>query len=183
MQATSDDPRGAPPAAILYSSAVLPIGRVWMARTDRGVISVRLRSSTGGAFLSGLREMLRGRQIAPRRDDASLEEVRRQLGQYFEGTRREFSLPVDLHLLTAFQRRVLEATAQIPFGKVVPYGAIAGAIGKPGASRAVGNALGSNPVPILIPCHRVVASGGRIGGFTGGLGLKRKLLEVEGVVL
>ena len=161
----------------------MPIGRVWMARTSKGIVRVCLRSRTRNAFLSSVQDLLRGAEFAPRRDDAVLEEAERQLRQYFLGTRQEFSLPVDLFALTPFQRRVLEATAQVPFGKVVPYGAIAGAIGRPAACRAVGNALGSNPVPILIPCHRVVASGGRIGGFTGGLGLKRKLLEVEGVVL
>ena len=182
MQSTSRDARDTP-AVIFYSSAVLPIGRVWMAKTARGVVRVCLRSRSRSVFLSGVRDLLRGAEIEPRPDDAALALVERQLRQYFHGTRQEFSLPVDLRALTHFQRRVLEATAQVPFGKVVPYGVIAGAIGSPAASRAVGNALGSNPVPILIPCHRIVASGGRIGGFTGGLRLKRKLLEVEGVVL
>ena len=75
------------------------------------------------------------------------------------------------------------ATARLPYGDVVSYGTIAAAVGQPGASRAVGNALGGNPVPILIPCHRVIASGGRIGGFTGGLRAKRRLLSVEGISL
>jgi len=183
MHATSRDSRSTLPAAVVYSSTVLPIGRVWMARTARVVVRICLRSRTRNAFVSSVRGLLRGAEFAPRSDDSVLEEVERQLRQYFHGTRQEFSLPVDLFALTPFQRRVLEATAQIPFGKVVPYGAIAGAIGSPAACRAVGNALGSNPVPILIPCHRIVATGGRIGGFTGGLRLKRKLLEVEGVVL
>ena len=90
---------------------------------------------------------------------------------------------MDLHVLTPFQRDVLRATAWVPFGRVASYGAIAAAIGRPGASRAVGNALGSNPVPILIPCHRIIASDGTVGGFTGGTGLKRKLLGLEGISL
>jgi methylated-DNA-[protein]-cysteine S-methyltransferase len=91
-----------------------------------------------------------------------------------------FRTPLDLRSLTPFQQSVLQETRKIPYGSVITYGDIAGKIGNPGAFRAVGTALGCNPIPILIPCHRVVASGGKIGGFTGGLALKEKLLLIEG---
>src|SRR5690606_37550960 len=96
------------------------------------------------------------------------------------GERREFDLPVDLPGLSPFSRQVLQATAAIPFGRLVTYREIAKEIGQPGATRAVGNGLGRNPVPIVIPCHRVVRSGGAIGGYGGGLAIKWRLLEIEG---
>ena len=108
--------------------------------------------------------------------------------EYLEGKRRAFTLPVDLSLITRpFQRSVLMETSSIPYGQVKTYRDIARAIGKPGAARAVGNALGRNPIAIVIPCHRVISSGGGLGGFMrnaiGGEELKRRLLELEGVLV
>ena len=106
-----------------------------------------------------------------------------QLKLYFAGERVRFDdLPLDLRGCTEFERRVYKATRSIPFGKVASYGQIAKAIGQPGAARAVGQALGNNPVAIMIPCHRVIASDGSLGGFTGGLHWKKKLLRHEGVL-
>lgn len=106
-----------------------------------------------------------------------------ELRAFFRGERRDLrEIPVDLSDSTDFERRVYEATRQIPFGKVATYGQIAKAIGKPNAQRAVGQALGKNPVALVIPCHRVIASDGGLGGFTGGLHWKRKLLRYEGVL-
>ena len=96
--------------------------------------------------------------------------------------RARFDLRLDLSELTPFHRRVLLAAAEVPAGKVVSYGEIARRIGRPAGSRAVGQALGRNPVPIVIPCHRVVAAGGQLGGYTGGLDIKRKLLRLEGAL-
>ena len=104
-----------------------------------------------------------------------------QLAAYFAGTLREFTLPVDLAAASDFTRRVLEATARIPYGETRTYGEIAAAIGMPGATQAVGNALGANPVPIVVPCHRVVRADGSMGWFTGGAHIKRALLDLEGV--
>ena len=104
-----------------------------------------------------------------------------QLGEYFSGARDRFDLEVDLHGLTAFTRNVLEATSRVPYGAVTSYGRIAGEIGKARASRAVGNALGRNPIPIVIPCHRVVLSNGDLGWYTGGSEIKRSLLDIEGI--
>lgn len=106
-----------------------------------------------------------------------------ELRAFFRGERRDLrEIPVDLSDSTDFERRVYKATRQIPFGKVATYGQIAKAIGKPNAQRAVGQALGKNPVALVIPCHRVIASDGGLGGFTGGLHWKRKLLRYEGVL-
>jgi methylated-DNA-[protein]-cysteine S-methyltransferase len=113
-------------------------------------------------------------------DSSLLDPVRRQLDEYFAGARREFDLPLDWTLVRGFARAVLEATSRIPYGETRPYGQIAAEAGSPRAFRATGNALGSNPIAIVIPCHRVVASGGRIGGYGGGLDRKRLLLGLEG---
>ena len=112
---------------------------------------------------------------APRR----LDEVRRELEEYFGGTRRTFDLPLDWQLLKGFGRRVLQATARIPYGSVSTYKGVATGAGSPNAFRAAGNALGSNPMPIVLPCHRVLHSGGGLGGYTGGLDRKRTLLAIE----
>lgn len=104
----------------------------------------------------------------------------RQLGEYFEGERTEFDLPLVLGG-TTFQRTVWRELGEIPYGKTISYGELAEAVGRPTAYRAVGQANGRNPIPIVLACHRVVASGGGIGGYGGGLGLKRKLLALEGV--
>lgn len=102
-----------------------------------------------------------------------------QLGQYLAGRRRAFTVPLDLSGEPRFRRRVLEALVRIPYGTVVTYGALADRIGRPGAARAVGGACGANPLPIVVPCHRVVAAGGGLGGYGPGLALKRWLLDLE----
>lgn len=105
------------------------------------------------------------------------------LARYLRGESTDFAkIPLDLDHATPFERRVYEATKRIPFGKVATYGQIARAIGEPNASRAVGQALGKNPIAIVIPCHRVVASDGKLGGFSAGLSYKRRLLRLEGVL-
>jgi methylated-DNA-[protein]-cysteine S-methyltransferase len=108
-------------------------------------------------------------------------EIVNQLVAYFSGSLREFTIPVDLSQTSDFTRRVLEATASMPYGETVSYGEIARMIGMPGATQAVGNALGANPVPIVIPCHRVIRSDGSMGWFTGGPHIKRALLRLEGI--
>jgi methylated-DNA-[protein]-cysteine S-methyltransferase len=110
---------------------------------------------------------------------ARLDEPRRELDEYFTGRRQAFDLALDLRLLSDFTRRVLGATAAIPYGEVSTYREVAAAAGSPRGSRAAGNALGSNPLPIVLPCHRVLHSSGGLGGYTGGLGRKRVLLAIE----
>jgi len=118
------------------------------------------------------------------RDEAELEDVKRTLTNYFKSEHVEFSFPLDLKLEghTDFQRDVWEATAEIPYGQLRSYGWIADHISRPGAARAVGQALGANPLPIIIPCHRVVRSDGSLGGFSGGLHWKERLIELEHAV-
>lgn len=107
----------------------------------------------------------------------------RQLEEYFAGVRRVFELPLDWSLVSGFNRQVLrELAAGVPYGSVVGYGDLAGRVGQPGAAQAVGMAMGANPLPVVVPCHRVVESDGGIGGFGGGLETKRKLLALEGVL-
>jgi methylated-DNA-[protein]-cysteine S-methyltransferase len=168
----------APRPAAFWTSLATPIGRVLVAATDRGLVRVSFRRSEA----SFVAEIARGLGLAPVRAPEKTAEAVSQLRAYFAGTRRRFELPVDLDRLSPFHRRVLQATARVPAGRLVSYGEIARRIGRPGGSRAVGQALGRNPLPIVIPCHRVVASGGRIGGYTGGLDVKRKLLRLEGTL-
>lgn len=175
--------RAGPPLEIGYASVMTPLGPIWMAGSTEGIVKISLSGRSERSFLSSLAALLGHLDARARPDGAGLKILGRQLLQYFQGERREFTLPVDLLTLTPFQHRVLEETSRVPFGRVVPYGEIARSMRVPGAARAVGNALGRNPVPILIPCHRVVASDGTIGGFTGGTRLKRKLLAVEGLHL
>ncbi|CAM5506751.1 methylated-DNA--[protein]-cysteine S-methyltransferase [Streptomyces coeruleorubidus] len=112
-----------------------------------------------------------------------LTEAIRQVEAYFAGERRDFDLPLDWSLISGFNREVLrELASGVPYGTVVGYGDLAGRVGQPGAAQAVGMAMGANPLPVVVPCHRVVESGGGIGGFGGGLETKRKLLALEGVL-
>lgn len=111
-----------------------------------------------------------------------LEEVRSELDEYFAGDRRRFELPIDWRLTKGFVNRVLRETAEIPFGETRSYGEMAESVGSPRAFRAAGSALGANPIPIVVPCHRVLRAGGALGGYGGGLDVKRRLLELEGVI-
>ncbi len=153
-----------------------PFGEVFLARTERGLCRVSFRKTE-----RTLMEELEQRALLPELALSKLERERKQLSEYFGGKRRRFDLPIDLRWGTAFQREVLEAALRIPFGACECYGDVARRIGRPKAPRAVGNALGSNPVAIVIPCHRVVASGGRLGGYTGGVDIKETLMGIEGI--
>jgi methylated-DNA-[protein]-cysteine S-methyltransferase len=130
------------------------------------------------ATTAGLREIRFGASPAVRRDDGTLRQVARQLDEYFRGERRRFDLPLDLRG-TPFQVEVWQALAEIPFGTTSSYGDHARRLGRPRATRAVGAANGSNPLPIVLPCHRLVGSDGSLTGYGGGLDAKRWLLEFE----
>jgi methylated-DNA-[protein]-cysteine S-methyltransferase len=122
-------------------------------------------------------------EISPRvlESPRATDEVRRELEEYFDGSRRAFAVRVDLSGVHGFSRKVLQQTARIPFGSVITYRDVATRAGSPRAVRAAGNALGANPVPIVVPCHRVVRTGGGLGGYTGGVERKEALLALEGV--
>jgi methylated-DNA-[protein]-cysteine S-methyltransferase len=160
----------------VYHCAIrTPIGRVLVAATEAGLVRVSFRQSEA-SFVADLRRL--GTDVV--RSPARTADIVHQLRAYFAGERRTFDMRVDLSGLTPFHRSVLDAAATVPAGEVVSYGEIARRIGRPGGSRAVGQALHRNPVPIVIPCHRVIAAGGKIGGYGGGLAIKRKLLRLEG---
>jgi methylated-DNA-[protein]-cysteine S-methyltransferase len=154
-----------------------PLGPLYIAASAQGLCNVDFGVSRAD-FLNRLDPLARIEQ-----DPAALALVAAQLRAYFAGDRCRFDLPLDLGRTTPFQRSVLQTARRIPPGTVWTYGQVARAIGKPKASRAVGQALGRNPIPIVIPCHRVVASDGGLGGYSGGgLESKRLLLRLEGVL-
>jgi methylated-DNA-[protein]-cysteine S-methyltransferase len=163
---------------VAYATLDSPLGALLLAGTPRGLVRIAYLDHAGGeaAVLEELATKLSPRVLAwaPR-----LDEPRRELDQYFAGRRREFALALDWALARGFARRVLEATAQIPYGAVSSYKEVAAAAGSPRGFRAAGNALGANPLPIVVPCHRVLHAGGGLGGYTGGLERKRTLLAVE----
>jgi methylated-DNA-[protein]-cysteine S-methyltransferase len=163
---------------VAYAVEDSPVGRLLLAVTPRGVVKI---SYVDYFPLDGTLEELAAR-LSPRvlEDPAALDEPRRQLDEYFERRRREFELPLDWTLVGPFGREVLGRTARIPYGEVETYGAVANDIGHPRAARATGNALGANPLPIVVPCHRVVRAGGVIGHYAGGRERKVQLLELEG---
>lgn len=155
-----------------------PLGPLYVAATARGLCSVDF-GVDANVFMSALDPLARIEQ-----NPAALATVTRQLGEYFAGDRFRFDLALDLHRLTPFQQSVLQVTRGIAAGTVWTYRQVAEAIGRPTASRPVGQALGRNPVPIVIPCHRVIASDGSLGGYSAGAGLdgKRLLLRLEGAL-
>jgi methylated-DNA-[protein]-cysteine S-methyltransferase len=165
---------------VAYATAETPVGELLLASTPRGLVRV---AYVDWFPADGVLEEL-ARRVSPRVLEAPsrLDEVRRELDEYFEGTRRRFELRLDRALLGPFARRVLGRTARIPYGQVSTYARVAAAAGSPRASRAAGNALARNPIPIVIPCHRVLRSGGAMGGYAGGLDRKARLLELEGAL-
>jgi methylated-DNA-[protein]-cysteine S-methyltransferase len=163
---------------VAYATLDSPLGPLLVATTPRGLIRIAYVDHTDeGAVLEQLATHVSPRVLAAPR---KLDEPRRELEEYFAGARRSFELPVDWALTRGFARRVLQATSQIPYGATATYKQMAAQAGSPRASRAAGNALGSNPIPIVVPCHRILHSGGGLGGYTGGLEKKRVLLGVEG---
>jgi methylated-DNA-[protein]-cysteine S-methyltransferase len=158
-----------------WASTDSPLGPLVLVATGEGLVMLSYRSAEETVEEVARRISPRVLQ-APRRLDG----VRRELDEYFAGERRRFDVAVDHSLLGPFARKVLRRTARIPYGEVSTYAAMAAAAGSPRASRAAGNALASNPIPIVIPCHRVLRSGGGMGGYTGGLERKAQLLELEG---
>jgi methylated-DNA-[protein]-cysteine S-methyltransferase len=166
-------------ADVLYGEIDSPFGALHAARTQRGLVRLAFPEESPEAMLE-----LLARRISPRivEDQPGLDPIRRELDDYFSGRRREFDLALDWSLIGPFGRRVLGVTSEIPYGGSLSYAEVAAEAGSPRGSRAAGNALGSNPIPIVIPCHRVLRSGGALGGYGGGLDRKRWLLELEGAL-
>ena len=126
---------------------------------------------------------LHARGFRPMQNWQAVADVAAQLSEYFRGERNRFEVPLDFSGITPFTRAVLDATADVPFGRLSTYRQVAEQIGQPKATRAVGNALGRNPIPIVVPCHRIVRSDSSLGGYTGGIQIKEHLLSLEGVLL
>ena len=166
---------------VAYAAVDSPLGRLTVAATPRGLVRVSYDE------LRGSEETLEdlARRVSPRvlEAPARLDPIRRELDEYFDGRRTAFDLPIDWVLTAGFAREVLRATARIGYGQVSSYARVAAEAGSPRATRAAGNALGSNPVPVVVPCHRVLRTGGGLGGYTGGLERKEFLLRLEGALL
>jgi methylated-DNA-[protein]-cysteine S-methyltransferase len=165
---------------VAYATVDTPLGTGLVAATPKGLVRVALPNEEVENVLARL-----ARDVSPRvlEFPGRLDEARRELDEYFEGRRSRFELPLDWRLShPGFYRRVLRAIARVPFGDVITYAEAAQRAGNPRAFRAAGTALGSNPIPIVVPCHRVIRAGGEIGNYGGGPEMKRFLLELEGAV-
>lgn len=162
---------------VALGSVDTPAGKLLVAVTARGLARVAFPSESVEAIVAELSTKISPRILESAR---ATDEVRRELEQYFDGKRTSFDLPIDWRLSHGFARKTLHAITKVPFGTVTTYGDLAKRLGSPRAARAVGNALGSNPIPIVVPCHRVVRAGGDLGGYGGGVGRKRLLLSLEG---
>jgi methylated-DNA-[protein]-cysteine S-methyltransferase len=183
-----------PAVVAVHAVYAAPWGPVHLAASERGLAAVSLRQPEA-AFLADVGRRLGGRIVGMDADDApeawraTLRRTVDELDEYFAGRRTAFDLPVDLAGMSAWDRAVLGGAASLRFGEVTSYGRLARMIGKPGAARAVGGALGRNPVPIVVPCHRILAGDGTLGGYGGGwtgarddmLAIKEGLLAREGV--
>jgi methylated-DNA-[protein]-cysteine S-methyltransferase len=163
---------------VAYDFAETPVGTLLVAATERGVCRIsydpepeRVAETLAQKF--GLRVLRATKPVDP---------VRRQLDEYFEGARTEFDLAIDLRVTGEFNREVLKRLAGVPYGQVTTYGALAAEAHRPKAARAVGVVMNRNPLPIVLPCHRVVGANGSLVGYAGGLDRKQQLLKLEGAL-
>ena len=167
-------------ASAAYARMDSPVGPIWVATTRAGICAVGLGAGQPDTFFAWLARHLDPEP--PGEDPAALSLALAQLREYFSRIRREFDLSLDVRG-TVFQRAVWAEVACIPYRATTTYGEIAQRIGRSGAARAVGAAVGANPLPILIPCHRVIGAGGSLTGYGGGLEVKAALLRLEGAPL
>jgi methylated-DNA-[protein]-cysteine S-methyltransferase len=164
---------------VAYTTADSPFGQLLLAKTRRGLVRVGLPNQDQDELLVDLAERVSPRVLeAP----AELDETRRELDLYFEGKLDSFALPLDWRLSGGFRQRVLRAINRIPYGQTRSYTEMARKAGNERAVRAAGSACGSNPIPLVVPCHRVLRTGGALGGYGGGLPMKEALLQLEGVL-
>ncbi len=166
-------------ADIGYGTVDSPWGTLTAAATEEGLVRLAFPEEPLDEVLDRLAAKLSPRIVE---EPSRFEGVRRELDEYFSGRRRDFDVPLDRVLMSAFAKKILAATSAIPYGSVSTYTEMATAAGSPRGSRAAGNALGSNPIPVIVPCHRVLRTGGNLGGYGGGLDRKRWLLELEGAL-
>ena len=159
---------------VRYDLVDSPVGELFVAATDRGLCRISYHGDEWEARLA------RGFGVRVLR--SPLDEVRRELDEYFAGRRRSFDLPLDLRV-AEFPAAVLRELARVPYGRTDTYGKLAARAGRPRAARAVGTIMNRNPIPIVLPCHRIVGATGALTGYAGGLDVKRRLLELEGAML
>ena len=159
---------------VRYDIVPSPVGDLFIASTPRGLCRISYT-------VEGTDEAV-ARVFGARVLRSPLDDVRRELDEYFEGRRRDFDLPLDLRV-APFHEAVLHELARVPYGQVDTYGHLAALVGRPKAARAVGTVMNRNPIPIVLPCHRIVGANGSLTGYAGGLPTKRHLLELEGATL
>jgi methylated-DNA-[protein]-cysteine S-methyltransferase len=163
---------------VAYDFADTPVGRVIVATSDRGLCRISYDPEPERV----VEDLARGFGVRVLRSPGPVDDVRRQLDEYFDEQRTQFDVDLDLRTSADFSRQVLERLAKVPHGQVTTYGALAKAVGRPRAARAVGTVMNRNPIPIVLPCHRVVGSNGSLVGYAGGLDRKRLLLSLEGAL-
>ncbi len=162
---------------VAYDLADSPVGDLLVAVTDRGLCKIAYRPE------EALDELAADFGVRVLRIPKRVDRVRRELDEYFGGKRRNFDLETDLSPVPEFHRLALRELARVPYGQVTTYGALAAKVGRPNAARAIGGAMNRNPIPIVLPCHRVVGAGGKLTGYAGGLDRKEALLRLEGALL
>jgi methylated-DNA-[protein]-cysteine S-methyltransferase len=162
---------------VAYDLADSPVGELLVAVTNRGLCRIAYRPD------DALDEIADDFGVRVLRVPRRVEGVRRELDEYFDGRRREFDLELDLTPVADFHRLALDELARVPYGQVTTYGTLAAKVGRPKAARAIGGAMNRNPIPIVLPCHRVVGAGGALVGYAGGLERKELLLRLEGALL
>jgi len=158
-----------------------PLGKLWLAASELGLVAIEWSNSQAEFEAYLARRFKRPVAYNP----AKVRDAARELGEYLTGKRRQFTLPIDWSLMRPFQQAALQATYAIPYGETRTYGELAAHIGRPRAARAVGRAEATNPMPLVIPCHRVIGADGKLHGYGGGEGLPTKewLLKMEGAVI
>jgi methylated-DNA-[protein]-cysteine S-methyltransferase len=164
---------------VAYDMVDTPVGDLLVAATSRGLC----RISYDAEPERELERLAKAFGVRVLRSSKPIDPTRRELDEYFEGSRRHFDLPLDVELLADFNRRVLRELARVPYGEVVTYGELAARAARPRAARAVGTVMNRNPLPIVLPCHRVVGANGKLVGYAGGLERKEALLRHEGAIL
>jgi methylated-DNA-[protein]-cysteine S-methyltransferase len=164
---------------VAYDVTDSPVGQLLLAATERGLCRISYDPEAEEA----LESLARGFGTRVLRSPKPLDPVRRELDEYFAGERRSFDLRLDVAPIHGFNREVLDALARVPYGEVTTYGTLAKEVGRPNAARAVGGFMNRNPIPIVLPCHRVVGADGKLVGYAGGLERKEQLLRLEGALL
>ena len=165
---------------LAHATIETPIGRLLLVASDRGLLRVGLPVEAEEQVIGEV-EQWTGEASAP--DPEPLAHARRELAEYFAGERQQFTIPLDLSRVSGFRQRALEEMFAIPYGQTVSYGELASRAGNPAAARAAGQACATNPIPIVLPCHRVIRSDGSLNWYTGGLHYKEFLLRLEGAIL